>query len=328
MKRVLALVAAVAMVVGAFVVRSKVIDDSKSGSSRRSGTPSSGTRLTIACAPELTDVCDAVQGGDIRVLSKPLDVHDAAAAAPNIDAWLTYGPAPAIVNADAADQQKVYEAGTVVASARLAVVAPDDRVAALNKYCRAAKLTWSCLVRAAGLSWSAVAPNDARLQGTVKVGVGNPSSALGSILTGPLALATANQSDPGIDDIDSKAVERVVSSVDQAPPDDELTDLTIQGPAAFSAVVAPEGSARRAAASTRGQGLGLVVIYPEPVATTVVVLAAPSGRQVPQAVTDAFNGPGARRALLSAGWTPTSRGTTTGLPAPDVLSALRQVIAS
>ncbi len=326
MKRVLALVAAVAMVAGAFVVRSKLID-STDGSRQRRGTRATGTSLTVACAPELTEVCDAARGSDIRVLPNSLDVDDAADSAPSIDAWLTYGPAPAIVNADAADQQKVFEAGTVVASARLAVVAPDDRVAALVKHCRAAKLTWSCLVRSAGLSWSAVAPDNPRLQGTVKVGVGDPASALGAILSGPLALATATQRDPGIDDIDAKSVARVVASVDQKPSGDELTDLTIQGPAAFSAVVAPEGSARRAAASTRGQGLGLVVIYPEPVATTVVVLTAPSGHKVPQAVLNAFDQPAARSALASAGWASATRGTTSGLPAPDVLSALRTEIA-
>ena len=163
--------------------------------------------------------------------------------------------------------------------------------------------------------------------GTVKVGVGEPSSALGTILAGPLALATSTQQDPGIDDIKTNAVGRAVASVEQQPPGDELTDLTLQGPAAFSAVVAPKGAAQRAADSARGQGLGLTVLYPEPVATTVVVLAPPSGREVPQAVIDAFDQPKVTQALVQAGWVPTKQGKTTGLPAPDVLFALRQELS-
>ena len=59
----------------------------------------------------------------------------------------------------------------------------------MTRHCRVSTLTWKCLIDAAGDDWSSIAPNQTQLQGTVKVGVGEPSSALGSILAGPLALA-------------------------------------------------------------------------------------------------------------------------------------------
>jgi hypothetical protein len=320
-KRVLALVAAVAMVGGAYLVRSRIIDSGDSSSQRQD--TASGSVLTIGCAPELTNVCAAVASKDLRVLPDSIDIDEAASAASTLDAYLIYGPAPGIVNAAASDQAKVFDDGTVVGSGRLGVVAPADRVAALAKHCSAAKLTWACLVRSARSSWSTIAPTE-QFQGSVKIGVGKPNSALSAILVAPLALATAKVQDPGIEDIDTKAVARVVASVDQQASEDELTALTTQGPAAYSAVVAPAAQAQQAAASTRGQGLGLTVIYPEPVARTVVVLAPPSGHQVPKSILDAFDQPNVRRALASAGWNATRRGTSTGLPASDVLFALRR----
>ena len=59
---------------------------------------------------------------------------------------------------------------------------------------------------------------------------------------------------PRIEDINSDAVTRVVSSVDRSKSDGGRVERSdAQGPAAFSAVVAPRGPARRAAASARGR---------------------------------------------------------------------------
>lgn len=325
-KRVLALAVAVAMVVGAFLVRSQVIEH-KDSSPAKSNGPAHGSVLTVGCAPELADVCAAAAGKGLEVFTDPVDLDNAATAASTIDAWLTYGPAPGMVNAEASGQAKAYGSGTVLASGRLAVLAPADRALALAKHCRLLKLSWRCLVQSAGVSWSTIAPANPQLGGTVKVGVGDPASALGAVLVGPMALATSGQSDPGIEDIDTNGVTRAVASVDQLPAGDELNALTLQGPAAYSTVVAPEGAAKRAAGSTRGQGLNLTVIYPDPVARTVVVLSPPAGGDVPQAMREAFDRPAVRDALTKAGWSPATTGATSGLPASDVLFALRKGLA-
>src|SRR4051794_29275612 len=209
------------MVVGAFLVRSRVIDP-KDSSPAKSGGPAHGAVLTVGCAPELADVCAAAAGKDLQVFADPVDLDNAAKAASDIDAWLTYGPAPAMVNAQASGQTKIYERGTVVATGRLAVVAPADRGFALAKRCRLPQLSWRCLVQSAGVGWSTIAPTNPQLGGTVRVGVGDPASALGAALVGPMALATSGQSDPGIDEIDVNAVNRAVASVDQLPAGDEL----------------------------------------------------------------------------------------------------------
>ncbi|MDQ6696869.1 MAG: hypothetical protein M3Z46_05365 [Actinomycetota bacterium] len=321
MKRVLALVAAVAMVGGAYFVRSRVIDsDSSSGDGVKPPA-----FFTVGCVPELMSVCEAAASKKLHVLSNPVDVDNAAASAPKMDAWLTYADGPGMVNAASSSSSgQVFNDGPLVAAGRLSVLTTADREAALRRSCAAVKLTWRCLVRSAGRNWSAVAPSSTQLGGTVKIGVGDPRSTLGAILVGPLALATARGSDPSIDDIDTKAVTRVVASVDQQASEDEVQALTVQGPAAYSAVVAPEGLAEQAAASTRGQGLGLTVIYPEPVAQTLVVLAPPSGKALDLFILDLFHTAQVRRALTAVGWTPANSGGTSGLPAPDVLFALRK----
>ena len=68
MKRVLALVVAVALVAGAYAVRTRVIDkDDTTTVESGGGQPTSKTPV-VACAPELTGVCEALRGADgVRV---------------------------------------------------------------------------------------------------------------------------------------------------------------------------------------------------------------------------------------------------------------------
>ena len=304
------------MIGGALFLQSRR-DGDNGGSGPKRSKQSSGDTVTVACAPELMGVCGALASKGVKVFKDPVDLDNAVSAAPTIDAWLTYGPAPGMVNAGA--NNKVFGNGEVVASGRLAVVTSIERAAALEKDCKVSAITWKCLVQSAGVDWNRIDP---ALPGTVKIGVGNLSSALGTILVGPLALATADGPDPGIDEIDTKATGQVLSSVDQKPVEDELSDIVTIGLGAFSAVAAPEGAATRSAATTRGQGLGLQAFYPAPVATCSVVLSPPSGRAVPKAILDAVGQPAATRALLAAGWKAPSRAKSSGLPASDVLFAL------
>lgn len=324
MKRVLALVVAVALVAGAYYARTRLIDKKSTTDVQTDRDRQGGGRALVACEPELVDVCRALAGAGVQATTDPLDLDGAQKASGSIAAWLTYGPAPAMVNAAAT--QRLFGAGLTVGQARLAVVTSPDRALALSRRCGEAKLTWTCLIRFAGTSWDQVAPGQAALVGTVKVGVGRPTTGLGTILLGPAAAATARVADPGVDDIDTSAVRRLSTSGDPADTSDELRTIITVGFGAYSAVVAPEGAARRAVTTPQGQSRGLVVIYPEPVARTVVVLSPPSGRDIPRRLADAVRAPNSRSALSAAGWAPGPGGATVGLPAPDVLVGVRAKI--
>jgi hypothetical protein len=120
--RVLAVLAAVAMVAGALWVRGRIDDDDSGGGG------GGGTRALV-CAPEVAEAC--------RAISDAVTVEDAAATAQGLltaerfaaDGWATPGPWPEMVDAlrSSAGRPTLFDdGGEVVASSRMAVVAPPD----------------------------------------------------------------------------------------------------------------------------------------------------------------------------------------------------------
>jgi hypothetical protein len=91
--RLLALLAAVAMVAGAIAIRSRSHDDNGGGG-----------RLHLVCASELETVCDALDHGDVDVTIEPAAatadrLHGVDANTTDVDGWLTPGPWGAMVDA-------------------------------------------------------------------------------------------------------------------------------------------------------------------------------------------------------------------------------------
>jgi hypothetical protein len=152
-KRLLALLAAVAMVAGAWIVRTKVIDKGSSASDGTSNGSPSATSTTqpqtarqMVCVTELEPVCRAV-GGDYKV--EPAGVTLASLSSseltPNL-LWVTVAPWPAM--ADAARRRAGFAAlptdrGTQIGSTAVVIAAPTDRVSVLKAACPA--LAWTCL---------------------------------------------------------------------------------------------------------------------------------------------------------------------------------------
>jgi hypothetical protein len=86
MARVLALLGAVLLVASAVLVR-RELDD---GGGRAGGSPDPGRAVTVACVPELRQVCEGLAG--VRIEPPAATI----AAAGEVDAWVTFDPWPAV----------------------------------------------------------------------------------------------------------------------------------------------------------------------------------------------------------------------------------------
>jgi hypothetical protein len=326
-KRLGALVAAIAMVALAWAVRDLVIDDDGSG-----GDPGGGDvpeQLRLTCATELKAVCDQLASGAVRVeLEDPGTTADRLAELPagddpGFDAWLVDGPWAAMVADDrqfgGQDGTVLGEPSAVLARSPAVLVVQDARRAELEQACGGA-IGWRCVGEQAA---------------TLRIGLTAPDRGDGLV---PLAEATAGFF--GTPDY---------STVDFEEPGfrswfDALTRLSRSGSVRLgerSALAAAVGQAgtfnavgaleAQTATLLRGRD-GWSTLYPEPMSTADVQL-------VPRAGLDAGDllerlGPErVRDALLEAGFRPatepieqaTSLPAEANLPSAGVLNALRDL---
>lgn len=150
-ERILAIVAAVALVAVAIAARSVLVGDDAEAEG------GGGRRPVVACTADLMSVCDAL-AEDGRIAADPptldLNTGDRAAARAQVgdralDGWITWDPAPAVANLDAteAGDRARWGAATPVGTAALAVATSPDL--ALPDGCTTAALDWACLLAAA-----------------------------------------------------------------------------------------------------------------------------------------------------------------------------------
>jgi hypothetical protein len=286
MSRVLAVLVAIGMVAGALYVRGRIDDDGN-----ESGGGGALDRL----------VCDTTMAAACEGAADELVLEDATTTAGRLlapdarapDAWLTPGPWPEMVDAlRGADGLPLLfdeDAGDVLASTRLAVVAPPDT------------------------------PTDWRELGTqvgaadLRLGWRDPASGLGVLQVGAFAVGWFDGPDFAANDLDldpgfGPYLDAIVdrAEVHRSPL---LTRLQT-GAAQIDAALVPEEEAvallGEAAASRRDD---LRPLYPEPVVVVEALL-----------VGDDDVAEDLRTALEDEGWAEPA--TTTNLPAPGVLAAL------
>ena len=106
MARVLALLAAVLLVVAAVLVR-RELDEPDTG---ETDPDRPSAELVVACIPELERLCESLDDVDLRI-----EPPSATLAAPDVDAWVTFDPWPAIA-------QGALGTGEPVASTDLVLV--------------------------------------------------------------------------------------------------------------------------------------------------------------------------------------------------------------
>lgn len=338
--RVVALVAAVAMVVGAVAVRDRLDDDGE----RRT------TTLRIVCASELAAVCEALAATpDRRVVTtvEPATTTaerlsgPAGGAGADLDGWLVADPWPQLV-AEAHRQaglEPLLRTGAPLARSPVVLAVWPDRAAVLATRCGEAAPGWKCLGDVADQRWEAI--GGGADWGSVKPGHPPASSAAGLAVLGAATAAWFERADLSSTDLEDDAylawltrLERAVRPSSTSP----LEDMVVRGRSAFDAVGTLEAEAgpllaRRARANADKPDL----LYPSPVATADVVLgsaATPAGRLLAELVA----GDAGRRALARNGWRvegePRARGVRAqpplpdgnGLPPPGLLAALRAVV--
>ena len=94
-QRVLAIAGAVILVCAAVLVRGALADDD-GGSGGGSGT---GGAPVVACTADLASVCDALaEAGTIAADPPRLDLDGAAQPPAKLDGWITWEPAPLVVD--------------------------------------------------------------------------------------------------------------------------------------------------------------------------------------------------------------------------------------
>lgn len=157
-KRLIAVVAAVAMIVGAVIVRRQVLDKkSVSGDTPSSSTAAQATG-DIVCTPDLIEACRSAGLG-----AREMTVVDVLASSAPPSYLVAIDPVGAML----VDRLRpAKSASAPVASSPLVVAGPDERLKVLEAACPG--VAAKCLAAKAGVAWSEV-PGASAAWGTIDV---------------------------------------------------------------------------------------------------------------------------------------------------------------
>lgn len=323
--RLLALVVAAAMVVGAVAVRGRLDDDSD----QRAGPAGS---LSLVCSTELAETCRLLAADDRRIT---VTVEEASATADrlttnagdDVDGWLVAGPWAGFV-AEPRRQAGLPDltTGAVLASSPVGLVVWPDRAQVLKGRCAGTGLDWKCLGEVAGLRWADIGGPEA--WGPVKPGHPPVTSASGLAVVGAATAGYFGRTDLARADLDDDGYRDWLARLERAIPSPTATpleDMLVRGPSAFDAVGTIEAHAGTLIAQAARPDKPLA-LYPSPMATADVTLASAPGSQG-ERLAKIVNGKTGRVALQVSGWRPGAGAKTNGLPDPGVLDALRGVVA-
>jgi hypothetical protein len=304
--RILALVAAIGMVFGAFVFRYGM-PGGGGGDGGDDGAIGNAGAFAIVCASELGAVCDAVPGAVIEPAAVTADRLIAARGAGDarIAGWLAPGPWPAMVDAQRRLGSKAVlfaSKGTGLASAPIVAVA---RKSQLPPGC-VPDVTWRCL-------------GDAAQQSTFRIGGDPVSTSSGLFLRAAALNGFFGNADWATNDL-----------AEQPEAQTWLDNLNTRlgaaagfGARSLDTFVLQQGSAN--VYLTIGAGAGQLagnvsfdVRTPTPPVSVSVgyTAAAREGRQIDTGSVST--------ALRSTGWKVQPNAKTEGLPSPGVLLALRK----
>jgi hypothetical protein len=311
--RLLALLAAVAMVTGAIAVRNRVGDDNGGGGGSGS--------LHLVCASELATVCDALDHGDVEVTIEPAAVtadrlHGAKADTNDIDGWLAPGPWGEMVDtARAPSAGKLFAApGAALARSPLVLAVWKDKRSRLG--C-ADPVDAGCI-------------GDAVIARGLRLGTPADDQATGVLVDAALGAGHIKNPNFATNDLDETDVADWLSAVDlkadgvgRNPGGRSFTELLSFGEASADGYLSTEAEIgpQLAGAARRGQ---LDVVNVTPAATADVLffprIGARGGRLAGIVRTDRV-----RELLRAAGWRLTGLAPDDGLPSAGVLQAIREV---
>lgn len=295
--RILALLVAVAMVVGAVAYRQSRDEDG--------GGNGGGSDPVVVCAAELGDVCGAVEGATVEAAADTADrlVGARTAADAGIDAWITPGPWGAMV--DSARTSRLFgPSPTVARSPLVAVVRKGTQPGGCPR-----PLAWRCIGDAAQAPAFRLAADGS----AHPVGLSVRAAALAGFLDTP------DYSRAEVEDGDGAVwLANLDARLDaargfQAAPLERF--LATQGAAAAAYLT----TAAAARAASQSAVFDVVALEPAVVVGVVVSSTSPRGRRAVDRgdLTDA---------LVERGWERGAAPGGGGLPEPGVLLALRDFV--
>jgi hypothetical protein len=320
--RLAALVAAVAMVVGAIVVRNKLNEDEVTAH----------TELKLLCATELEATCDEIaKGADAKITVTVEDAGatlDRLADAPQagVDGWLTPGPFPEMVEALRKGQAQLaplFEKTSGSLARSPGVFAGwKERVARMQKACEGGVVGWKCLGLASGQPWTSVGGEPA--WGAVTTSIPDPTTSAAGLVT--LGAATADffgRTDLSTADLEDDTFSTWLAQLSGNNSAVDVSTMLAAGPSVVSFVgdleQAVKPAVEGASADRRDQ---VSVIYPAPMGNADVVLGMAEGERSARLLT-ALQSDRARDAFRAAGYGPPASGPS-GLPPADLLIVLRE----
>lgn len=221
-KRVMALLLAVAMVVAAQTVRERIDEGQAAGDPGRPGTDVADVVARLTCDPVLEGVCAAIaeEAGVDAVTLPPGDVADRladpAADAPR-GAWVTLAPWAelAALRRESAGEAPVLGEAAHLARSPLVAAVWEDRAAALEDHCGA--LSWSCVGEVASETWAAIGAPEA--WGPVKPGRPDErGTADGLAVLGQLAAGYFGEADITRSQVEDNAFFAWFSELEDARP--------------------------------------------------------------------------------------------------------------
>lgn len=328
MKRVLALVAAVAMITGAVYVR----DHRSGGSSSGAGA----ARATLVCASELQSACASIGAAHpevtIRIEEAQVTLDRLAKAggdpsSAGFDAWLVPQPWPEMANQQSQQNGSapiLGEPSRVVARSPLVIAIWNDRREALNARCAGA-ITWRCIGEVAGSPWASTGPEAS--WGAVKPGHPTPDTTAAGLLVlgeasaswfGSASYASNDFADPAFRTWFTR-LERSIPSF-PVPPRTPLDDMLFTGPASFDLTGSTEAAAGPAISAGRDSAK-LSILYPAPLTTADIVAAPVAGSDAGDRVSTIIESDQTARALAGAGWRVDGQANAPGIPDEPALPA-------
>ncbi|MDP9070319.1 MAG: hypothetical protein M3N68_03350, partial [Actinomycetota bacterium] len=320
--RILAFLAAVAMVVGAVAVRDRL----EGGD----GEPATEAMLRLVCSNELAAACERLDeqedGLEVTIEAAGETAGRLAAARPGtgttVDGWLVAGPWPAIVEETrrSGGMEPLLSTGAVLARSPTVLAVFPTRAEVLRRNCEGEAIAWRCLGDVAGRgTWAAVGGRPE--WGPVKVIVDDPSSeADGLAVLGAATAAFFQRADVASNDLDD-AYRAWLAGLARAVPSGpvSLEQGLAAGPALLDAYAGLEAEAAPLVA-TSAQPDKPLLIYPSPVATADVVLGSvpgPRSRRLAELVASRAG----RMALATTGWRVPGQPRAAGVPATPALPA-------
>jgi hypothetical protein len=313
LRRLLALIAAVALIAGAFVVRDQREGAEVSGEDPRpapTGEPAPvGEGVVLTCIVELAEVCEALAEelgvpSDTREAGALLD--DAASLVTDAGALLTVDPLPGMIEARAGSGP-----GSAIGESHLLARSPlvaavwDERAEVLLDHCGA--LSWRCVGDATGAPGTWAAIGGPAEWGPVKPGHAEPSSASGLFTLGQLAHGWFGRPDVSSREIDDVGFFSWFTALEDAVPTfrpssgTPLLAMVQFGPSTFDVVAVIEAEAVGLLARGAGRAGTLRLRAIEPVVTADVVVTPVGEDDGVEALVDAVTreAPGL---LAQAGW--------------------------